>query len=124
MKNSLSNKIILYVPIFCFLSAFVMLLYCKKSMENVSVLRFKNEILMHNNYLDNRLCLSWNWNNELKDEWNLNIDKEFKEEDMKNCGLKKEHIGMFKDLYLNEYEMLHKNCIREKMHPTNIDWYK
>ena len=122
MKNSLSNKIILYVPIFCFLSAFVMLLYFKKSMENMSVLNFKNEILMHNNYLDNRLCLSWN--NELKDEWNLNVDEEFKDEDMKTCGLRKEHIEKFKDLYLNEYQMLHRNCMREKINPTKITWYK
>ena len=121
MKNSLSNKIILYVPIFCFLSAFVMLLYCKKSMENMSVLSFKNEILMHNNYLDNRLCLSWN--NGLKEEGILNLDEEFKEEDMKLCGLNKEHIGKFKDLYLSEYEMLHKNCMREKINPSNITWY-
>ena len=122
MKNSLSNKIILYVPIFCFLSAFVMLLYCKKSMENVSVLRFKDEILMHNNYLDNRLYMPWE--ETLKEEETLNVDEEFKEEDMKLCGLRKEHIGMFKDLYLNEYQMLHKNCMREKVNPSNITWYK
>ena len=121
MKNSLSNKIILYVPIFCFLSAFVMLLYCKKSMENVSVLSFKNEILMHNNYLDNRLCMPWK--ETLKEEGTLNVDEEFKEEDMKLCGLNKEHIGKFKDLYLNEYQMLHKNCMREKINPSNITWY-
>ena len=90
-------------------------------MENVNVLRFKDEILRHNNYLDNRLCMPWK--ETLKEEGTLNLDEEFKEEDMKLCGLRKEHIGMFKNLYINEYQMLHKNCMREKINPSNIIWY-
>ena len=81
-----------------------------------------------------------NWDNEYQDDIELKLinlslnkefdidkgfylDKEFNEVDMRTCWLSDEQIWMVKELSDDEYLRLKKNCMIEKVNPSNKNWY-
>lgn len=119
----------------------------KKNYENkVKFNTFRSRIYSHSSELISRrsALLSkkselisrkhLNWDNEfqydidlnlinLKLNEKINLDEEFNEEDMKTCWLSDEQIWMTPKLDFDDYQRLKKNCMTEKINPTNKNWY-
>ena len=120
----------------------------KKNYENIVKFNtFRSRIYSHSSELISRksALLSkkselisrkhLNWDNEFQDNivlnqiklklnlFNPNLNEEFNEEDMRSCWLTDEQIGMIQKLEFDDYQRLKKNCMIEKINPTNKNWY-
>ena len=89
----------------------------EKSLENAKAKLFKSRIYVHSTYLLARE------DNKLQDDIEPNLNEEFKEEDMRSCWLTDEQIWMIERLSNYEYKILRKNCMIEKINPSNKTWY-
>ena len=93
------------------------LINAEKSLDNAKANLFKSRIYVHSKYLLARE------DNKLQDDIEPNLNEEFKEEDMRSCWLTDEQIWMIERLSNYEYKILRKNCMIEKINPSNKTWY-
>lgn len=107
----------LLVAIFSLVVSYLSLKGAEKSLDNAKVNLFKSRIYVHSRYLLARE------DNKLQDDIEPNLNEEFKEEDMRSCWLTDEQIWMIERLSNYEYKILRKNCMIEKINPSNKTWY-
>lgn len=107
----------LLVAIFSLVVSYLSLKGAEKSLDNAKVNLFKSRIYVHSRYLLARE------DNKLQDDIEPNLNEEFKEEDMRSCWLTDEQFWMIERLSNYEYKILRKNCMIEKINPSNKTWY-
>lgn len=107
----------LLVAIFSLVVSYQSLTNAEKSLDNAKVNLFKSRIYVHSKYLLKRE------DNKLQDDIEPNLNEEFNEVDMRSCWLTDEQIWMIERLSNYEYKILRKNCMIEKINPSNKTWY-
>lgn len=107
----------LLVAVFSLVVSYRSLQNAEASLDNAKANLFKSRIHVHSTYLLSRE------DNKLQDDIEPNLNEEFNEVDMKNCWLTDEQIGMIERLSNYEYKILRKNCMIEKINPSNKTWY-
>ena len=115
MKKIEGLNLSFFLTVLTLLVSIIALVFNYQSLKNAEVSLFWAKIYLHSKYL--------NINKQLQDDIELNMNKEFTREDMKNCGLTEEQIWMTSKLNSHQYQTLKRNCMIEKVNPTNKVWY-
>lgn len=115
MKKIEGLNLSFFLTVLTLLVSIIALVFNYQSLKNAEVSLFWAKIYLHSTYL--------NINKQLQDDYELNLNEEFTHEDMRNCGLTEEQIWMVNKLYSHQYKTLKKNCMIEKVNPTNKVWY-
>lgn len=115
MKKIEGLNLSFFLTVLTLLVSIIALVFNYQSLKNAEVSLFWAKIYLHSTYLK--------INKQLQDDIELNMNKEFTKEDMKNCGLTEEQIWMTSKLNSHQYKTLKKNCMTEKINPTNKNWY-
>ena len=118
-KIESSNLSFLLKFLVVLLVSIIALVFSYQNMKGAEVSLLWAKIYLHSTYLHKRVYIS----SENQDDIELNMNKEFTKEDMKNCWLTEGQIWMIPKLNSHQYQTLKKNCMIEKVNPTNKVWY-
>ena len=119
MKKIKDFDLSFLLKVLALLVSIVALAFNYQVMKDAEVSLFWAKIYLHSVYLHKRVNVS----SQNQDDIELNMNKEFTKEDMKNCWLTEEQIWMTSKLNSHQYQTLKRNCMIEKVNPTNKVWY-